>query len=624
MATATQPSTSFTSAKPPSAAPPRIDLDADATHFDLRYDPRSFETQVSRAPTAEGENLRALDRPTLGAVDVEASTAGRRETGGLGTTTALAGLAGTEREEDESWRQHRFVEGIADSGKAAQGSGSTTGEGASSYRRGSPDLRDNLGESSSLQTHTVNPATIPVRTSSSKAVPTTNGEREKRRHSQQSTGTSVTSPKRSPTKQRSLGSVPEESRRGSGQAVQQKMRGEEVGRSLPRYPPQLMNGSAPGSISSGEGREAGSTASTYQPTGLPPSAATYNDDTLGDGDQDPQQPPTDDPLATSPTHNWTTEKENILRGPYNYLESHPGKDIRTQLITAFNAWLRVPPTSLQTITTVIGMLHTASLLIDDVEDSSSLRRGIPVAHHIFGPAQTINSANYIYFQALQHLVTLHNPSAIQIYTDELCNLHRGQGMDLFWRDTLTCPTEADYLEMVSNKTGGLFRLAIKLLCAESPSHQLYLHQTTPTDPPPPDYLPLANTIGLLFQILDDYLNLASPTYTSHKGLAEDLTEGKFSFPIIHSIRQDPSNLVLLNVLREKTKDEEVKRFAVGYMEGTGSLAYTRRVLRGLERRAGEAVGVLEAVVGAEGGVGVRGILEGLRVARGKGGGGGKE
>jgi geranylgeranyl pyrophosphate synthase len=40
-------------------------------------------------------------------------------------------------------------------------------------------------------------------------------------------------------------------------------------------------------------------------------------------------------------------------------------------------------------------------------------------------------------------------------------------MDLFWRDTLTCPTEEEYLEMVGNKTGGLFRLAVKLMQAES-------------------------------------------------------------------------------------------------------------------------------------------------------------
>ena len=105
--------------------------------------------------------------------------------------------------------------------------------------------------------------------------------------------------------------------------------------------------------------------------------------------------------------------------------------------------------------------------VDDVEDSSILRRGIPVAHSIFGTPQTINSANYIYFKALQDLLVMQNPKLVEIFTEELLNLHRGQGMDLYWRDSLTCPSEADYLEMVGNKTGGLFRLAIKLMQAES-------------------------------------------------------------------------------------------------------------------------------------------------------------
>lgn len=78
----------------------------------------------------------------------------------------------------------------------------------------------------------------------------------------------------------------------------------------------------------------------------------------------------------------------------------------------------------------------------------------------------------MYFCALEELQKLNNPKAILIYTEELLNLHRGQGMDLFWRDTLTCPSEEDYLEMVGNKTGGLFRLAVKLMQAESTSNKL--------------------------------------------------------------------------------------------------------------------------------------------------------
>ncbi|KAL8794240.1 MAG: hypothetical protein Q9195_003194 [Heterodermia aff. obscurata] len=290
---------------------------------------------------------------------------------------------------------------------------------------------------------------------------------------------------------------------------------------------------------------------------------------------------------------WSSDKEKILLGPFEYMYDHPGKNIRKALITAFNAWLQVPEESLSIITKVVGMLHTASLLIDDVEDSSILRRGIPVAHSIFGTAQTINSANYVYFQALEELVKLNNAKVVQIYTEELINLHRGQGLDLFWRDTLTCPNEDEYLQMVGNKTGGLFRLAVKLMQAESNSDK--------------DYVPLVNLIGALFQIRDDYLNLASTEYTSNKGFCEDLTEGKFSFPIIHSIRSNPSNLQLINIIKQKTTDAEVKRYAVAYMKSTGSFDYSRKFMKDLHAKSVAMMDAMEESTGA--GNAVRAILD---------------
>ena len=311
---------------------------------------------------------------------------------------------------------------------------------------------------------------------------------------------------------------------------------------------------------------------------------------------------------------WSHEKERIVMGPYEYLFNSPGKDIRKQLIEAFNAWLKVPPESLAIITNVVGMLHTASLLVDDVEDSSILRRGLPVAHSIFGTAQTINSANYVYFAALQELLKLENPRAIKIYSEELCNLHRGQGMDLFWRDTLTCPSEDDYLEMVGNKTGGLFRLAVQLMQAESRNEKwatsLYAKHA-PTDTRRRHFVPLVNTIGLLFQIRDDYMNLSSTEYAENKGLCEDLTEGKFSFPIIHSIRSNPQNRQLINILKQKTTDDEVKKYAVKYMERTGSFDYCKVILRDLKEKALVMVEELDGGTGQ--GAGVRVFLDKMAV-----------
>lgn len=108
-------------------------------------------------------------------------------------------------------------------------------------------------------------------------------------------------------------------------------------------------------------------------------------------------------------------------------------------------------------------------------------------------------------------------------------------------------------------------------------------------------VPLVNVLGLIFQICDDYLNLSDKTYNKNKGLCEDLTEGKFSFPIIHSIRADPSNVQLINILKQKTKDEEVKLYAVSYMESTGSFAHTKKVVSQLRDKASKMIDEIDGI-----------------------------
>lgn len=292
-----------------------------------------------------------------------------------------------------------------------------------------------------------------------------------------------------------------------------------------------------------------------------------------------------DDIDTRGESRWTDHKEKTILGPYDYITSEPGKEFRTQLLSAFNAWLKVSPESLLCIVNVIRMLHNASLLVDDIQDNSTLRRGRPVAHSVFGVAQTINSANFVYFLALAELQKLrHFKEATEIFTTEMLALHRGQGMDLFWRDTLSCPTEDDYLEMVSNKTGGLFRLAIKLMQAESDTKV--------------DCMPFVNLLGLIFQITDDYKNLSNRDYTQQKGYCEDLTEGKFSFPVIHSIHAQPANHELLHILAQKPTEFEIKRHAVACMENTGSFGYTRRAVDALLVKAKAVALDLDAQCGS--------------------------
>ncbi|KAL3432227.1 isoprenoid synthase domain-containing protein [Aspergillus tetrazonus] len=236
---------------------------------------------------------------------------------------------------------------------------------------------------------------------------------------------------------------------------------------------------------------------------------------------------------------WKAANETVIREPYDYIAGIPGKEIRRKLLEAFNHWYKVDEQSCQAIATTVGMAHNASLLSEG---------GVPCAHEVFGIAQTINSANYVYFLAQDQLFRLRNwPQAISVFNEEMVNLHCGQGMELFWRDNLLPPSMDDYLQMIANKTGGLFQMAVRLL--QTSSRQIV------------DIEQLVDVLGLNFQILDDYKNI-------REGFFEDLTEGKFSFPICHAIREGGKNRdALLHMLRLKTDDMKVKREAVCILDG---------------------------------------------------------
>lgn len=259
--------------------------------------------------------------------------------------------------------------------------------------------------------------------------------------------------------------------------------------------------------------------------------------------------------------------ESVL-APWQYIMRLPGKDVRGILIDAFQLWFKCPPAKVDAIKSIVGDLHNASLLIDDIEDNSRIRRGQPSAHMIFGVAPVINAANYVYFLGLQSCLELDSASATNLFVKEMLNLHRGQGLDIKWRDAGDCPTEEQYDAMVLDKTGGLFRLATGLL------------QSTAADNATTDFTSLVNDMALYFQIRDDLVNLASEDYSKTKGFCEDFTEGKFSMPIIHALRIASCGAALpaeiRSVLKQRTEDVNVLRFAQQRLQAAGSLAYVRR------------------------------------------------
>jgi len=296
--------------------------------------------------------------------------------------------------------------------------------------------------------------------------------------------------------------------------------------------------------------------------------------------------------------------EDVVKTPYEYVSSLPSKGIREKAIDAINTWYGVPEDKLERIKTITKLLHNASLMLDDLEDGSSLRRGHPSTHTIFGTGQTVNSANYAILAALEETQKLGDYQSLEIFTEELKNLYVGQSLDLYWTNNLICPSIEEYFQMVEGKTGGLFRLFGRLM---------QIHGVRGRDI---DISHLLSYLGRYFQTRDDYQNLTSAEYTSQKGFCEDLDEGKYSLPLIHLIASMPSDCLLRNILTQRRVNEqqlaEHKHTVLHLMKKHGSLDFTLDVMHSLHGTVEEEIEHLEDATGIEN-VEIKLILDLLKV-----------
>jgi len=279
-----------------------------------------------------------------------------------------------------------------------------------------------------------------------------------------------------------------------------------------------------------------------------------------------------------------------LLAPYAHVASLKSKNLRDAFIDAVNDVVGAPAEHTTRVKGLIAKLHNASLLIDDIEDSATRRRGQPAAHLIFGTPLTMNAANMVIFDALAECIAIDRSTAdvaggaatkgervgetaVEIFQHELAMLHHGQGQDIYWRDTNRCPTADEYRKMVVNKTGGLFRLAVRLVMVGGDTERL-------ADAVTEKLLAFTNHVSYLFQVLDDLLNLSSSDYHEKKTYCEDLSEGKFSFLTTHSVlaAQATGDTRLLRLLHTRPQEVDVKRFCLQLMSETGTFAHTRDTL----------------------------------------------
>jgi geranylgeranyl pyrophosphate synthase len=148
--------------------------------------------------------------------------------------------------------------------------------------------------------------------------------------------------------------------------------------------------------------------------------------------------------------------EEILLEPVTYYKNMKGKNIRKLLGDLLGKLLNVNDENIILINNIITDFHNASLVIDDIEDNSLVRRNKPCSHIKYGIPMTINSG---YYSAFKNLITIQqkfSKETLNNIIEYIFYIHKGQGMDIYYTQNKIIPSLEDYTKMMIYKTGYVF------------------------------------------------------------------------------------------------------------------------------------------------------------------------
>jgi len=217
---------------------------------------------------------------------------------------------------------------------------------------------------------------------------------------------------------------------------------------------------------------------------------------------------------------------------------------------------------------IIEFIHTATLLHDDVVDSSTLRRGRDTANEIWGNEASVLVGDYIYSRSFEMMVALGEMRIMDVMASATNKIAEGEVLQLLnAHDPDT--TEDRYFEVIYRKTAKLFEAGTRIaaiLSGASPA----LEGAMAT---------YGRHLGTAFQLVDDLLDYQSNSDDLGKNAGDDLAEGKPTLPLIHALRNGTSEQQ--EIIRRSIEQGSVAELAriANAIESTGGLAYTAHLAR---------------------------------------------
>jgi geranylgeranyl pyrophosphate synthase len=276
-------------------------------------------------------------------------------------------------------------------------------------------------------------------------------------------------------------------------------------------------------------------------------------------------------LPKEPKETFGILEEYIFRG---------GKRLRPLMLLNTLAMFGGKPEKGLRYAALIELFHNFTLIHDDIEDGSELRRGKPTLHVTYGIPMALNSGDALYTAIFQELAREKDSFIRQEFADTFRKVVEGQGYEIYWIANDYFPEmEEEYFMMAKRKTGALFGLALGMgayLAGSDRYKELYQ---------------LGETLGLAFQIQDDVLNLESPKEYGKKW-ADDLTEAKRTLIVIHALQHSPKAEWLKETLLKHPEDDETKAQIIHLMKEAGSIEYAKKVANRLIEKALSVINTL--------------------------------